>query len=106
VFKILHRYLEEQPDLRSWLGDQELCTIQQARALLYELRSRYSALDEEQLKMKTSWKDSSSWYRRHRQSNASSAAENTEPLSLEERKKLAKLRIQALREQRLSLSRA
>jgi len=101
VFKILHRYLEEQPDLRSWLGYQELCTIQQARALVCELRSRYSKLDEEQLKMKTSWKDSSSWYRRHRQSNAS-AAENTQPLSLEERKKLAKLRIQALREQRLS----
>ncbi|KAK1747890.1 tRNA-dihydrouridine synthase family protein [Skeletonema marinoi] len=101
LFKILHRYLEEQPDLRTWLGNQECCTILQARALMCDLRSRYSALDEEQLKMKTSWKDDNSWYRRHRQSNAS-AAENTEPVSLEERKKLAKLRIQALREQRLS----
>ena len=101
VFKILHRYLEEQPDLRSWLGNQELCTIQQARALLCELRSRYSTLDEEKLQMKNSWKDDSSWYRRHRQSNDSSS-ENAQPISLEERKKLAKLRIQALREQRLS----
>ena len=103
VFKILHRYLEEEEnhDLRCWLGNQELCTIQQARALVCELRSRYSTLDEEQLRMKTSWKDSSSWYRRHRQSNAS-VAENSQPLSLDERKKLAKLRIQALREQRLS----
>ena len=101
VFKILHRYLEEQPDLRSWLGNQELQTIQQARDLLCELRSRYSSLDEEHLKVKNSWKDDSSWYRRHRQSNVS-AAENTQPVSLDERKKLAKLRIQALREQRLS----
>lgn len=101
VFKMLHRYLEEQHDLRSWLGNQELCTIQQARALLCELRSRYSTLDEEQLQMRNSWKDDSSWYRRHRQSNDSDA-EDSQPVSLEERKKLAKLRIQALREQRLS----
>lgn len=101
VFKMLHRYLEEQHDLRSWLGNQELCTIQQARALLCELRSRYSTLDEEQLQMKSSWKDDSSWYRRHRQSNASDT-ESAEPMSIEERKKIAKLRIQALREQRLS----
>lgn len=101
VFKILHRYLEEQHDLRSWLGNQELCTIQQARALLRDLRSRYATLDEEQLQMKNSWKDDSSWYRRHRQSNDSDA-EDAQPVSLDERKKLAKLRIQALREQRLS----
>ena len=101
VFKMLHRYLEEQPDLRSWLGNQELCTIKEARELLRELRKRYSALDEEQLRTKSSWQQSSTWYRRHRQSNAS-AEKSSEPLSLEEKKKLARLRIQALREQRLS----
>ena len=101
LFKILHRYLEEQPDLRSWLGNQELCKVQQAKELISTLRGRYSVLDEEQLKMKSSWNDNSSWYRRHRQQNASSS-EPPQSLSVEEKKRLAKLRIQKLREQRLS----
>lgn len=101
LFKILHRYLEEQHDLRSWLGNQKMCNICSARELVSTLRSRYSTLDEEQLMTKSSWNDNSSWYRRHRQSNAS-AANNTPLLSIEEKKRLAKLRIQTLREQRLS----
>lgn len=101
LFKILHRYLEEQPDLRSWLGNQELCKVQQAKELISTLRDRYSDLDEEQLKMKSSWNDNSSWYRRHRQQNESTS-EPSQSLSVEEKKRLAKLRIEKLREQRLS----
>mmetsp|Transcript_16678 Transcript_16678/g.28690 ORF Transcript_16678/g.28690 Transcript_16678/m.28690 type:complete len:588 (+) Transcript_16678:61-1824(+) len=104
LFKILHRYLEENPDLRSWLGNQELNTIRQAKDLLIDLRSRYDNLDEEQLRLKTSWDIDSSWYRRHRQRNSDEQNEPAPSLSIEERKQLAKLRIQKMKEERMKKS--
>ena len=101
LFKFLHRYSEENPDLRSWLGNPELCTIKQARDLLTELRSRYGKIDEEQLRLRNSWNNESSWYRRHRRRNTQ---EQNEPLSLEERKQLTKLRIKKMQEERMKRS--
>mmetsp|Transcript_26375 Transcript_26375/g.55084 ORF Transcript_26375/g.55084 Transcript_26375/m.55084 type:complete len:637 (-) Transcript_26375:24-1934(-) len=103
LFKFLHRYLEENEDLRSWLGDQALNTIKQARDLLTDLRSRYDKIDEEQLRLKNSWGDDSSWYRRHRRRNTEEPDEPIQ-LSIEERKQQAKLRIQKMKEQRMKKS--
>lgn len=93
LFKFLHRYLEENPDLRSFLGKQEVNTIKQSRSLVLELRSRYSKLGEDQLRTKRSWDDNSSWYRRHRGGNVETINE-----SLEERKRLLKLRLGKLKQ--------
>ncbi|EED95728.1 predicted protein [Thalassiosira pseudonana CCMP1335] len=99
LFKILHRYLEENPELRSLLGDNgALSTIKQGRELVQELRSRYSKLDEEH-----------SWYRRHRKQqyglgfNADSpfTSVDVNSITIEEKKQRAKLRIQQMKEQRL-----
>lgn len=91
LFKFLHRYLEENPDLRSLLGKQEVNTIKQSRDLVSELKSRYCKLDEEQLRLMKSWDKESSWYRRHRGTNI----QPTHPseMSLEERKHIMKLRL-------------
>lgn len=110
LFKILHRYLEENPDLRSLLGDNgALNTMKQGRELVQELRSRYSKLDEEQLRLKSSWNNDSSWYRRHRNQqyglgfNADSpfTSVDVNSITIEEKKQRAKLRIQQMKEQRL-----
>ncbi len=90
LFKFLHRYLEENPDIRSLLGNQDVNTIHRSRELVSELRSRYCILDEEQLKMKKSWDSNSSWYRRHRGSNPQQVSATH--LSLEERKQMLRLR--------------
>lgn len=101
MFKMLHRYLEEQPDLRSWLGKQEFTNIKQARQLIVDLRSRYDNIDEEQLQMMKSSEPNSSWYRRHRGQHSRSAKEDVTPtLSIEERKIAAKLRIAKMKEER------
>ena len=99
LFKILHRYLEEHPDLRSLLGDHRLNTIKQSRDLVYDLRSRYDEFSEEKLRLMKSWSQDSSWYRRHRQ-NSSSQNESIPSLSIEERKQHARLRIRRMREER------
>ena len=101
LFKYLHRYLEENPDLRSWLGNQELNSIKQAKELISDIRSRYARMNEEQLRSKKSWDIESSWYRRHRQNIVQKAGESTPELSIEERKALAKLRIQKMKEERI-----
>ena len=97
LFKILHRYLEENPSLRSWLGNQDLNSIKQARNLITDLRRGYSNLDEEQLRLKNSWEKNSSWYRRHRKEHIQ---QKPAVLSVEERKRLAKLRIQKMKDER------
>ncbi len=91
LFKFLYRYLEENPDIRSLLGNQDVNTIHRSRELVSELRSRYCNLDEEQLRMKKSWDSNSSWYRRHRGSN--SQQEIAAHFSLEERKQMMRLRL-------------
>ncbi|KAL7543120.1 hypothetical protein ACHAXR_012544 [Thalassiosira sp. AJA248-18] len=100
LFKMLHRYLEENPDLRSWLGSQELRTIRQARDLLSDLRLRYDKIEDDQLMLKKSWSSDSSWYRRHRRQNVQSQNQSMPSLSLEERKELTKLRIKKMQEER------
>lgn len=109
MFKFLYRYLEENPDLRSSLGNQNLHTIKEARDLVSEIRSRYEQFGEEELSLKRSSSEESSWYRRHRQQGRdvrslqshSQSSESPVSLSVEERKKLAKSRIQKLREERI-----
>lgn len=91
LFKFLHRYLEENPDLRSLLGKHDVNTVKQSRDLVSELRSRYCNLDEEQMRMKKSWDSNSSWYRRHRGTNSHAISSPT--VSLEERKHVMKLRL-------------
>ena len=99
LFKILHRYLEENPDLRSLLGSHKLNTIKQSRDLVHDLMSRYETLSEETLRSMRSWSQDSSWYRRHRQ-KSHSQNESMPSLSIEERKQHAKLKIQMMREER------
>jgi len=91
LFKILYRYLEEQPDLRTALADsRNMVTIQSARDLINEMEKRYNDvmdIEYERLKQqgfldgdklvaqgeKLLWvdlkssKNDSSWYRRHRE---------------------------------------
>ena len=98
LFKILHRYLEENPNLRSWLGNQELNTIKQARELILDLRLIYENLDEEQLRQKSSFDNN--WYRRHRRQDAQQHETTPATLTIEERKALAKMRILKLKEGR------
>lgn len=48
LFKILYRYLEEQPDLRTALAEpKKMTTVQKARELVYELERQYSNVDNE-----------------------------------------------------------
>ena len=100
LFKILHRYLEENPNLRSWLGNQELNTIKQARELILDLRLIYENLDEEQRRQKSSFDNS--WYRRHRRQDAQQQETTPAELTIEERKALARMRILKLKEKRKS----
>ncbi|KAL3804688.1 hypothetical protein HJC23_008503 [Cyclotella cryptica] len=107
LFKFLHRYLEENPDLRSLLGDQAFNNIRQARALVSEIRNRYESMNEEELMLKSSASINSSWYRRHRNPNISATNSfvsyiKEQTLSSEEKKQLVKERIQKLREQRIN----
>ena len=99
LFKILHRYLEENPDLRSLLGSRKLNTIKQSRDLVYDLRSRYDKFGEESLRLMKSWSQDSSWYRRHRQ-NSHLQNESMQSLSIEKRKQHARLKVQRMREER------
>lgn len=104
LFKFLHRYfLEENPDLRTSLGDNRMNTIKQARDLVSDLRSRYELLSETELRSMKSWGGESSWYRRHRHTNTQSASPT---FSIEERKQETRLRIQRMREERTNSLRA
>ncbi|KAL7507791.1 hypothetical protein ACHAXN_006304 [Cyclotella atomus] len=103
LFKFLHRYFEEQSDLRLNLGDNEFNNIKEARELVSEMRRRYDNLDEHQLLSKSSSSIDSSWYRRHRNSDAKNAStsEHNAIISTEEKKQLAKNRIMNMRKQRM-----
>lgn len=69
LFKFLYRYLNEHPNLRSRLGDQNLQTIGQARIIVEELAERYAKLSDDELLQCESSAPGSSWYRRHRKEN-------------------------------------
>ena len=119
LFKFLHRYLQEHPDIRDRLQDHQTCTnTEQAQAVLDELYARYDGLSDEDMHAAAT-SDSSdtlsdtSWYRRHRKavvhtrpvrisSDLMGRQEDDVPLpSVEDRKRIAKLRIAKLQAQKL-----
>lgn len=111
IFKFLYRYLEEQPDLRARLGDNQFQTIQETRDLLKEFESRYRNVENwDELKSSNAIK--SSWYRRHRDAINSSkmrvrgqkVESELANLSIEDKKKAMKLRLKKLKEQKSSKS--
>lgn len=109
-FKMVHRYLEEHPDLRECLGHPtKVTSINEARQLLYQLEQRYSNVTDWSV-LRSSNVRKSSWYRRHREaaitSRMSTRGERVESelsgLSIEEKKNVMRERLRKLREQRLS----
>jgi len=104
LFKFLYRYLEQCPDLRSRLGDKskDMRRIIHAKHLVHELKERHANISEDELKNK--YKDSPSWYRRHRNSISLShtrgAKESMENLTIEEKKKRMLERIKQLKAQK------
>ena len=107
LFKFLHRYLQEQPDLRDRLTKEgDLTSIPQALALMEELYERYANVSEDEWETLGSSSPNASWYRRHRKPGRqvhqkevklrSSLAPGT-GLSVEERKQLIQERIQRLK---------
>eukprot|EP00977_Amphora_coffeiformis_P001485 scaffold294_cov221-Amphora_coffeaeformis.AAC.41 len=109
LFKFLHRYWQEQPDLREQLSchTRSLC-LQNAYDLVDELYQRYDHLSDAELVQKGSSRPEASWYRRHW--NAMGVTSVTSPrhavikqeetLSVTERKALMQNRIAQLRKQR------
>eukprot|EP00797_Seminavis_robusta_P037535 Sro995_g229170.2 (439) ;mRNA; r:19155-20471 len=63
LFKFLHRYLQEHPDLRDALGSPKLTTCVQLRDIVDTLQSRY---DDDTVWSVLSSQPNASWYRRHR----------------------------------------
>lgn len=103
LFKFLHRYFEENPDLRWDLGTHGLNNIKAARSLVSEIRRRYDSIDEELLMAKSCSDVDSSWYRRHRNPNvkkSSAGDESSVAVSIEEKKRQAKERIKKMKEHR------
>ena len=67
LFKFLHRYLQENVDLRDKLAEAKpVDNILRAHAWLDELYGRYDNLSDEELENKSSASPEASWYRRHR----------------------------------------
>lgn len=108
LYKFLHRYWQEQPDLRDRLGTRDrLLDIPDAQVIVDELYERYQYLDDAALAELTSAHPGASWYRRHWKANrvisttqSRHVREETVPLSIQERKALLQTRISNLREQR------
>jgi tRNA-dihydrouridine synthase len=113
LFKFLHRYLMDQPDLRDKLGSHKMSTLVESRSLVNELKNRYERLSEEELEARPSSQANSSWYRRHRSSlenglvhtrqvgGATAADALKSTMSIEEKKEMLRKRISKLKEQRL-----
>ncbi len=113
LFKFLYRYLEEQPDLRSQMGnsynkENGILTIQQAFAWLDELEQRYTPTSWEHNSELSSSSVGSSWYRRHRSAmskvhvRGGMDGKDTTSLSTEQKKVAMKIRIAKMKEQRLA----
>lgn len=123
LFKFLHRYWQEQTDLRDALASHSRqCTLRDAYALVNELHTRYDDLNDEQLAaLSSSSNPNASWYRRHwkahgvssvtshrdsettnvnRNNGASDASPSTTTITVDQRKALAVARIAKLQEQR------
>lgn len=109
AFKMIYRYLEERPDIRTKLADNSVVSIPATRQILIELRASYERLsDAEWLECK-SGKVGSSWYRRHREAAtrvhrrggyASNAGSLNEVTSIEEKKRIMMARLRKLKEQK------
>lgn len=109
LFKFLHRYLQEHPDMRDRMAaDGGENTLPQARALVEELYERYADLPEEEWHKLPSSSNDASWYRRHRKPGrhvhqkeirVSSLMPSEQEESVDERKQRMKARIQRLRMQ-------
>jgi len=112
LFKFLHRYLQEYPDMRERLADNDVCTIQKLQEFVDELESRYSHFSDEALEACSSSQPKSSWYRRHRESmekglvhtrqfgGATSASIVVPSMTMEEKKALLRKRISKLQDQK------
>mmetsp|Transcript_4222 Transcript_4222/g.6579 ORF Transcript_4222/g.6579 Transcript_4222/m.6579 type:complete len:547 (+) Transcript_4222:145-1785(+) len=107
LFKLMYRYLEEQPDLRTKMSDLlGLTSIQNARNLLDEIEERYANLDWNSKTFKNA--KETSWYRRHRDAKQSlrmrtrgqKAKSELSGLSVVEKKLVIQRRIQKLKESR------
>jgi tRNA-dihydrouridine synthase len=79
LFKFLHRYLQEHPDVRNALsGDSKntrtkVMTIEQAEIMIDDLYGRYADQSDEEMEYKltmTSPLSDTSWYRRHWEASA------------------------------------
>jgi len=112
VFKIIHRYLEEHPDLRERLGHPtHVTSIHGVRQLLYQLQERYRNVHDWSTLRSSNFRKSS-WYRRHREaaitSRMSTRGQTVESelsgLSIEEKKDVIRQRLTKLKEQRLTLT--
>jgi tRNA-dihydrouridine synthase len=112
LFKFLHRYLQEQPDLRDKFSSPKWTTLRDARNLVEELESNYRHLSDEELEACGSTLAKSSWYRRHwdsmgvvhtRQVGGATAPVDTPEttMTVEEKKEELRQRIAKLKEQRL-----
>ena len=102
LFKILYRYLEEEPDLREVMGHASKTTsIQHARDIIVELERRYSKALWTNLKSSSYEK---SWYRRHRDSlsrvrtRGQIVSSDLNDLDLDQKKQLLRERIRKLKE--------
>jgi len=107
LFKIIYRYLDEQPDLRTKLGHStETISIADARQLINDLEGRYTSIPNWD-DLKSSNVKTSSWYRRHRDAklNSKMRKRGQKPeselsgLSIADKKAALKRRIQKLKDQ-------
>jgi tRNA-dihydrouridine synthase len=121
LFKFLHRYLQEHPDLRDQLGSNQLRALWQVTDLIDRLYERYDGLTDDDLSRLGSGHAASSWYRRHWHANTSLRVHQrhsatippidsgcvTHEVSLEQRKTAMRKRIARLQEgKRRKLERA
>lgn len=67
LFKFLHRYFQESPDLRDLLANNyKTSQIQHTRQVVTQLWERYVDLSDEQIEQASSSRSENTWYRRHR----------------------------------------
>lgn len=112
LFKFLHRYLQEQVDLRDRLASaQQTTSLCHAQELIHELYHRYESLSDTDLAaLRSADVASSSWYRRHwgardddreYQLGTGAAGNPLSQLALDERKAVLKERIAYMQSKRL-----
>lgn len=112
LFKFLHRYWQEETDLRDGLARYDrILGLNDARDLVNQLYSRYQDLSDEALSERASSNPKASWYQRHWQANGvistgsfpqrqRQATTSPTCLTVQERKLLMQKRIAKLQKQR------